>query len=236
MRAPLLRGIATVSEPIFLRVRRVITAGAEVGVDALERVTGASLLRQALRQVDRACGEARAEHEAASARSAQAGHRQGKIRERIADLDDKARFAIGKGRGDLAEAALSSQLDLEAELARLDLVQAEAADHAARLDACIADLAARKTQLERELAAFETARRDGKAGAHGAACQERIQRTVARSEETFERVMARASIGPVAPAGAEETEIDSLRKSALLAERMAALRAAKGAKRKKPRG
>lgn len=229
------------SEPIFRRVQRVFSAGAELGVDALERVSGASLLRQALRQVDRACGDARAEHEAATARGAQARHRHGRIRARIADLAEKARFALGKGRGDLAEAALSSQLDLEAELARLDLVQAEAADHAARLDPCIADLVARKAQLERELAAFEAARRDGNSGADGAACQDRILRTVARSEETFERARARAGDGPAASAGAAEAEIEALRKSALLAERMAALRAASRphkprAKGKKPRG
>ena len=154
----------------------------------------------------------------------------------MADLKEKARFAIGKGRGDLAEAALSSQLDLEAELARLDRVRAEAADHAARLDLCMADLTPRKTQLERELAAFETAQRDGKFGADGATRQNKIQRTVARSEETFERAMARASDGLITPAGAAETEIDALQKSAMLAERMAALRAAAGPRRASAKG
>ena len=51
------------AEPIYLRVRRVLSASAEEAVDALERASGASLLREAIRQVDGALDEVRAEHE-----------------------------------------------------------------------------------------------------------------------------------------------------------------------------
>jgi phage shock protein A len=216
-----------VSEPIFVRVRRVLRATAEDSVDALERASGTSLMREAIRQVARALDEVRTEQEALAARIALAKRQQGQARERIADLEDKARFSLGKGRDDLAEAALSRQLDLEAGLARLDRVQADAAEQALRLDECTAALAARKAQMEAELAAFEAARADTVLGGDGPTQRDQaLQRKVDRAQETFDRVMAGAGGKPAAPADAKEAEIDALRRSAAVAERLAALRAA----------
>jgi phage shock protein A len=147
-----------VPESIFLRVRRVLAASADDAVSALERASGTSLMREAIRQVAGALDEVRDEQRAVAGRIAEAKRQQGVIRERIAELNDKARFALGKARDDLAEAAVSRQLELEAELTRLDTVQSDAAGEAVRLDECAAALAARKTQMERELAAFEAAR------------------------------------------------------------------------------
>ena len=96
-----------------------------------------------------------------------------------------------------------------------------------RLDECTAALAARKTQMEAELAAFEAARADTMLGGDGPTRRDQaLQRKVDRAQETFERVMAGAGGKPAAPADAQEAEIDALRRNAAVAERMAALRAA----------
>ena len=214
-------------EPIYLRVRRVLSASAEEAVDALERASGASLLREALRQVEGALDEVRAEHEAQAARAAHARQQQQALRAQIADLDEKARFALGKGRDDLAEAAVSSQLDLEARIERLDIVQADAAEQVVRLDECLAALAARKAEMQKQLRQFETARRDEQVDSRESRRDQRIERTVARAEQAFERVMASTED----TVGGDEhedklAEIDAIRRDAALAERMAALRAA----------
>src|SRR4028118_227583 len=52
------------------------------------------------------------------------------FRDQPAALGEKARFAIAENRDDLAEAALSWQIDFEAQAERLDAGQAEAADEA----------------------------------------------------------------------------------------------------------
>lgn len=216
------------TEPIYLRVRRVLSASAEEAVDALERASGASLLREALRQVEGAVDEVRAEHEAQAARGAQAGKQQEALRGQIADLDEKARFALGKGRDDLAEAAVSAQLDLEARIGRLDTVRADAAEQIVRLDECLAALTARKAEMQKQLRQFEAARRDEHVDSRESRRDQRIERTVARAEQAFERVMA--STEDAAGAGDEHeeklAEIDAIRRDAALAERMAALRAA----------
>jgi phage shock protein A len=212
-------------------VRRVLAASAEDAVDALERASGTGVMREAIRQVARALDDVRTEQEAVAGRVAQAKRQQGQIRDRIADLDEKARFALGKGRDDLAEAALATQLDLEGQVKRLDSVQADAADRAMRLDQCTSALAARKTQMEKELAAFEAARPADTLGGDGPTRRDQaLQRKVDRAQETFERVMAGAGGGAAGRADPQEAEIDALRKSAALADRMAALRAAQGAK------
>jgi phage shock protein A len=217
-----------VAEPIYLRVRRVLSASAEEAVDALERASGASLLREAIRQVEGAFDEVRAEHETQAARAVQAKAQQQALRERIAELDEKARFALGRGRDDLAEAAVSSQLDLEARIGRLDSVQADAAGQIVRLDECLAALAARKAEMQKQLRQFEAARRDEQVDSRESRRDQRIERTVARAEQTFERVMASTedAVGADGEHGDQLAEIDALRRDAALAERMAALRAA----------
>jgi phage shock protein A len=212
-------------EPIFLRVRRVLAATADDAVSAMERASGSSLLREAVRQVAGALDEVRGEQRAVAGRIAGAKREQGLVRERIAELEGKARFALGKARDDLAEAAVSRQLDLEAELARLDGVQTAAAAEAVRLDECAAALTARKAQMERELAAFEAARQ-GDPGAAPARRDEALRRRVDRARETFERVMAETGGAAAGRADPQEAEIDALRKDAALAERMEKLRAA----------
>src|SRR5690242_17905452 len=98
-------------------------------------------MRETIRQVARAADEVRAEQEAVADSIADARRQQGRIRARIAELNDKADYAVGKARNDLAGAAVSRQFELEAELARLDRVQAEAAERAVKLDECAAALA-----------------------------------------------------------------------------------------------
>jgi phage shock protein A len=205
----------------------VLSASAEDAVDALERASGASVMRETIRQVARAQDEVRTEQEALAARIALAKRRQGQARARIDDLNDKARFALGKDRDDLGKAALSRLLDLEAELARLDRVQAEAGEQSVRLDQCASALAQRKAQMEQALAAFEAARPDPAPGGDDPARRDQaLQRKVDRAQETFDRVMAAVGGNGAGHTDDEEAEIDALRRSEALAERLAALRAA----------
>ena len=216
------------AEPIFMRVRRVLSASAEEAVDAMERAGAGSIMREAIRQVDRAIDEVRVEQESATQRNAQAKKLQETLRARIADLEEKARFALTKSREDLAEAALSGQLDLEARIEQLDLAQKETSDQLVRLDECLSALRARKLQMEKDHRDFEARRRDSALGGSDPGPEQRLQRKVERAQETFDRVKAGSGDDVAAdPAGeAKLAEIDALRRSSAVAERLAALRAA----------
>jgi phage shock protein A len=225
-----------VAESIFMRVRRVISGSVEDVVDAMERAGGTSVMREAIREVDRAVDEVRAEHEAATTRRLHGARQQRMFRDRLTGLDEKARFAMGENRDDLAEAAVSRQIEFEAQAERLDGVQAEAAEEARRLEECLAALTARKARMEEELAAFEAAQREAAVGGDGPTRTKRgTERKVERAEEAFDRAMAGA--GGVtgtnradAQAAAKVAEIDAMQKSAAVAQRMAALRAGREAR------
>ena len=221
-------------ESIFTRVRLVLSASVEDAVAALERASGGSLMREAIRQVVQAADEVRAEQRANAERVADARRRQERARARIAELDGKAHFALGKARDDLASAAVSTQLDLEAELARLDRVQADAAEQAVRLDECAAALAARKAQMARELAAFEVAQSEDSAGGAPGRRERKLMDRADRAQETFDRVVALSGAEAVRRADPQEAEIDALRRDEAIEARLAAMRAAQAKRAARP--
>jgi phage shock protein A len=224
------------AEAIFMRVRRMISASVEDVVDAMERAGGTSIMREAIREVERAIDDVRAEHEAATTRRLQAVRQQKMFRDKLSGLEEKARFAIGENRDDLAEAAVSRQIEFEVQAERLDGVQAEAAEEERRLDECLAALKTRKERMEEELAAFEAARRDAAFGGDGPTRPDRrAEHRVQQAEEAFDRAMA--GVGGVsavsrtdAQAAAKVAEIDAMQKTAKVAQRMATLRAAREAR------
>ncbi len=223
------------AESIFARVRRIISGSVEDAVDAMERAGGPSVMREAIREVDRAIDDVRAEHATAAARRLQAMRHQRLFREKLAALDDKARFALGEGREDLAEAAIARQLDFEAQTERLGVTEAEAAQEAGQLEECLSALTERRAQMEEALAAFETARREAALGGEGPArTGSSTQRRVDRAEAAFDRAMAGAggAAGVVrsdAKTAARVAEIDVMQRSAVIAQRLAALRASPAA-------
>ncbi|WP_114953153.1 PspA/IM30 family protein [Sphingosinicella terrae] len=210
------------SESVFSRFHRVIRATGESAVDRLERATSGSLMRQAIREVDNAADQTRAQQEAAVQRRLLAIAQQRIVRDEIASLNEQARFAMDKGREDLARATVARQMECEAELDRLQAVESRADEEIGRLDACLADIEARKRQMETELDAFEAARQEA-----SSAGEFPVARKAARAEETFSRAMAAAGTGrPVGRSGATAfAEVRAMRREAEISERLEGLRA-----------
>ena len=103
------------AESIFARVSRLLSATVEDSVDRMEKAGGDAVMREAIREADRAIDQVKAEREATMARRLQAARQQKMFNERVEELTTKARFALSEGREDLAEAALSRQVDFEAQ-------------------------------------------------------------------------------------------------------------------------
>ncbi|MEA3015725.1 MAG: phage shock protein [Sphingomonadales bacterium] len=218
-------------ESIFVRVQRIVSANIEMGMSAVERASSGSLMREAIREVERAEDEARAELHAARCRRTQAELQKALLRDRIAGLEEQARFALSKERPDLAGTAVARQLDHEAQVKQLDKTEAEAADEEKRLDECLAALKLRKAQMEKELAPFKASRCDTAAATNVCGSPaERAKRKASRAETMFERAMAAAGApgpGLMDPdESAKLAEVDALRREAAIAERLAAMKAA----------
>lgn len=221
------------AEAIFKRMQRAVSAGLESVADAAERLNGNGMMRHAIREVDQAIDHLRGRLETAQSCARQADWRQAAIADQVRDLAQDARFAMEKGREDLAQVALGRQLDLEEQSRQLKRSQREAEREAAQLEASVNELRARKAQMEQDYAALEAAKREAQALGQ----DPKTERKVKRAEAAFERARSAAgcATSPVhMPAPPEVQEIKAARREDEIAARMAALRGAPAAAAPKP--
>ena len=211
------------AESVLKRVQRVVSAGVESAVDAAESLSGGSLMREAIREVDRAIEKLAADRQGARTRRLQAEHQQQTCRDALASLEEQARFALQKGRDDLAQAAVVRQLELETQIGRLAVMREEAAEEEKALDQSLTALRQRKAQMEADLRALEAARRAATAEAGPGA---RLDAKVTKAEAAFGRGISAAGGLRGVDAAAAVDEIEELRKQQVVADRLAALREA----------
>nr|WP_238183288.1 PspA/IM30 family protein [Methylobacterium trifolii] len=212
---------------------RILRATVEDSIDRLEQAGGEAVMREAIREADRAVDQAKAEREAVTVRRLQAARQQGLLAQRVEALTGKARFAVEGGRDDLAEAALAQQIDFEAQAAKLVQTQAQAREEEAQLGEGLAALEARRAQMAEALDAYVLARREASAGSDALRPDMSAARKVDAAEQAFDRAMAGANgCGPARTDAAtigRVAEIDVLQRSAAIAERLAALKAQRAA-------
>jgi phage shock protein A len=217
------------AESVFARVSRLLSATIQDAVDRMEQAGGDAVMREAIREADRAIGQARAELESTVARRLQAARQQKMFTERAAELTTKAKFALSQGREDLAEAALSRQLDFEAQATELDALRQQTREEEQRLEDCVAALSIRKRQMEDVLQAYLASRGGDGPIRSGRAAETQMD----AAERAFNRAMAGAGgIGFIradADAIDRVAELDGLQKRATVAERIAALKAQQAA-------
>jgi len=203
------------AESIFARVSRLLSATVEDTVDRMEQAGGDAVMREAIREADRAIDQVKAELQSTMARRLQAARQQKMLTER-------------------AEAALSRQVDFEAQAKELDVVQQQARQEEQRLEDGLAALSARKRQMDDALQAYLISRREAAVGGDGPARPDRsAEKKVDAAEQAFDRAMAGAGGVSFARTDADTinrvAEIDGMQKSATVAERLAALKAQQAA-------
>lgn len=223
------------AESIFARVSRLLSASVEDAVDRMEQAGGEAVMREAIREADRAIDEVREEVEATMARRLNAAKHLRMLAERVQELTGKASFALKEGREDLAEAALSRQVDFEAQAKKLEAVQSQARDEEQRLEDGLSALKARKAQMEEALSAYVISRREAALGGDGPVRAGRsAEKKVDAAERAFDRAMGSSGGVGFARADAQTinrvAEIDGLQKSATVAERLASLKAEQAAR------
>lgn len=217
------------AENIFSRVRRILSGQIEDQVDAMERANSDSVMREAIREVDRAIDEVRADQGHVMTRRLQAARQQKHFEEKAAELTGKARFALAEGREDLAEGALARQVDLEEQCGKLGVVQENARVEEEKLEESLAALRARKREMEEALAAFTIARTEVAAGGvDGLASTSERERRLEKAEAAFDRAMTGGGGVGFTRSDAEAinkvAEIDTMSRKASIAERLEELK------------
>ena len=176
----------------------------------------------------------KAQAEAAMARRLQAARQQKLLGEKVAELTEKAGFAVASGRDDLAEAAITRQVDFEEQSRKLDAVQDQARAEEARLADGLTALEARKAQMQDALSAYEISKREAALGGDGPSHPERsATKKVDAAEAAFDRAMSGAGGVGFTRSDAKTiigvAEIGAMQKSATVAERLTALKAKQAA-------
>jgi len=140
-------------------VGRLIAGGFNALVDAVENAAPEATMEQAIREIDTAVNEVRNELGVIEAQRHLTSKRLAEDGQRIDKLDEQAKLALTEGREDLAEAAVSRQIDLETQLPVLEARLADLGDEKARLEGYVNALQAKKREMRDALQNYQESRR-----------------------------------------------------------------------------
>ena len=141
-------------ETLINRVMRIVSGNIHDTIDAVETYQAETIMREALREIERTISEVKAETRKSNGNRLLAQKRQQMTDAKLDELSEKARIAISNNRDDLAEAALSRQLDLEAQIPVLKQAEETAEKNNDELNGFMQALIGRKSEMQSELDAF----------------------------------------------------------------------------------
>jgi phage shock protein A len=151
------------TETLVVRVKRIVSANLSDVVDRMEKSQAEIVMKEAVREVDRAISDIRMEQGKALQRAKQATNQIESYQAKLADLSEKLDFAVTQGRDDLAKAAISRQVDFEVQIKVLTEAASEADAEQTKLTEYVVALDARKRDMESELKVIAQAKADAEA-------------------------------------------------------------------------
>ncbi|MCP3870904.1 MAG: PspA/IM30 family protein [Gammaproteobacteria bacterium] len=224
------------SENLTTRVGRIISGGVNAIVDAMENAAPDLIMEQVVREIDTAIDDVRTELGRVTAGRYLADTRLKDERQHHESLTLQIETAIAEDREDLAEAGISRQLDIEAQIPVLESAIAEAGTKEKELEGYIQALQAKKRELGTELKRFAESRnnQENQTGSTHSGSGNDIAARVARAESAFNRVMEKQSGLATSGAGSEINqsarlaELEELTRNNRVKERLATLKSGSG--------
>ena len=182
-------------ENIANRVGRIISGSLNALVDAVENAAPETVMEEAIREIDGAIDEVRAELGRVVASKHLANQRLMEESQKHDDLSEKIDLAVAEERDDLAEAAISAQLDIEAQIPVLESTIADCGNQEKELEGYISALQARKREMKDDLKKFREARAESDSVAAGdtGALASSVAARVSKAELAYERVVENAT-------------------------------------------
>lgn len=224
------------SEGLVSRVKRLVSGSVNSIVDTIENAAPETVMREAIREVERAIDDVRAELGLAAANRHHANKRLMETASKHDALADHIETAVAEGRDDLAEAAIGRQLDLEAQIPLLETALAEASEREQELEGYIVALQGRRSEMLSDLETFLSSRADtaapgsaagGPAGRPGGA-----EARADKAEGAFNRVLhgqtgLSGSVKADRETAAKLAELEKISRNNRIRERLATLKATK---------
>ena len=226
-------------EKLISRVGRIISGSFNAVIDAIENAAPESVMEEAIREIDGAVDDVRAELGLVVANKHLANTRLMEANRKFEDLSEKIELAITSGREDLAETAVSQQLDIEAQIPVLEATIADCSDQEKEMEGYVNALMAKKREMKEELKEFRNSRKEippespaGDAAAKGS----NVESRVGKAASAFDRVLEK-STGLPGSAGANDrksaaqmAELESMAHQNRIRERLAAIKNKMGTK------
>lgn len=220
-------------ENLTSRVGRIISGSVNALIDAVENAVPETVMEQAIREVDGVIDDVRAEMGRVVANKHLANSRLMEENKKHETLSQNIELAVNEGRDELAEAAISQQLDIEAQIPVLENTIGECGAQEKELEGYIKALQARKREMQEELQRFRAASKEASNASgentgskHGGGAEARVE----KAASAFDRVVEKATgvLGSSSTTDRETAtklaELDDLARNNRIKERLAALK------------
>jgi len=215
------------TEKLTSRVGRIISGSFNALLDTVEDAAPEAMMEQAIREIDDAIEDVRAELGKIIAAKHVANKKLADKNAQHDDLSSKIEIALTEKREDLAEAAIAQQLDIEAQLPVLEQTIADASENEKELEGYTAALQAKKREMAEELKAFREAKAASQTGQTGGPSA--AQADISKATKAFDRIMERQGIPPSRGAASAKTaaqmqELEQLSQKNRIKERLTAIK------------
>jgi phage shock protein A len=221
------------SESLTSRVGRIIAGSFHAIVDAVENAAPEGVMEQAIREIESAIADVRADLGNVEAQRHLAAKRLAEDSTRHDQLAEQASLAIEQNREDLASAAIERQIDIEAQIPVLESRLAELGENKNRLEGYVTALLAKKREMRDALTEYRRANEQKSAAATNGATSASRQSAQARAEratDAFDRIFQRQSgirgtTGTGDRTASQLAELEELTRRNRIQERLAQLKA-----------
>jgi phage shock protein A len=182
-------------ESITSRVSRIISGSARKLIDIIESAAPEIVMEEAINEIDSAIYDVRSELGKVSASKHLATNRLSEANKKHDDLSEKIELAIKESREDLAEAAVSQQLDIEVQIPVLEQSIVESQEKIIELEGYVSALQAKKREMREELRSFSKIKAESKSisGLDTKLGQNEIEQRVMIAEAAFDRIMEKTT-------------------------------------------
>ena len=180
------------------RVGRLISGSFNALVDAVENAAPEIVMEEAIREIDGVIDEVRTELGRVVANKHMSNTRLMEENNKYEELSANIELAIEKNRDDLAEAAVSKQLDIEVQIPILENNISECSIKEKEFESYIQALQAKKREMKGELDNYRESTKEaeaisGNGPVTSASTKESVNKKVEKAESAFDRVLEKAT-------------------------------------------
>lgn len=221
------------AESLRSRVSQIVIGSAHAVLDKIEDQAPEAMMEQAVRKVDGVIDEVRAELGKAAANRHLAQRQHADLNQRHLDLSTQAEEAITMARDDLARAAVTKQLDIEAQIPIVEASLTELVAQEKELSGFVDALLGKRRDMQSALEQFIASRARANSASGISMSGNRAELAVDKASEAFSRVFQRQtglSAGDRKISALQEAqlkELDGLMQNQKIEARLAQLKVSK---------